>query len=99
MELAANPLPLDDSSSSFDPPADSPAAPPTPAEQAWEAYCSHVRKYFYAPDLEAMEIVLAACAAHFHKGSDPAWLLVLGPSGGDKTSVIINSLLEISSVH
>lgn len=69
------------------------------ADTAWNAYASHVRKYFYAPDLDAVEIVLSSCCSHFHKGTDPVWLFVLGPSGGDKTSVVINSILDLPTVE
>lgn len=68
-------------------------------EKAWTAYTDHVKEWFFNPDLEAVRITLAAAASHFHKDCDPLWLFILGPSSGDKTSLCINSLLDLSQVH
>jgi hypothetical protein len=66
---------------------------------AWNDYIGHLNQYFYNPDTEAVEIVLSVLASHFHKDCDPIWLFVNGPSGGDKSSVCINSILDIPNVH
>src|SRR5437762_963555 len=73
--------------------------PDTPVKNAWDDYTNHIKKWFFNPDLEAVQVTLAAAASHFHKDCDPLWLFILGPSGGDKTSLCINSLLELSQVH
>jgi len=65
----------------------------------WDNYTSHLRKWFYNPDIEAAAITLAAAAAHFHKDSDPCWLFIIGPSSGDKTSICIQSISGLSQVH
>jgi hypothetical protein len=68
-------------------------------ESAWTSYTAHLNKWFFKPDIEAVRIVLSVAAAQFHKSCDPVWLMVLGPSSGDKTSICINSLLDIPNVH
>lgn len=72
---------------------------PPPIKEAWDAYTKHLKEYFYNPDIEASTISLAAAASHFHKDCDPCWLFILGPSSGDKTSICINSLLNLPTVH
>lgn len=70
-----------------------------PVQIAWDAYTNHVKEWFFKPDLEAARITLAAAASHFHKDCDPCWLFILGPSGADKTSLCINSLLDFPQVR
>lgn len=72
---------------------------PETIQRAWESYTSHLKEWFYNPDIEAARITLAAVASHWHKDCDPCWLFILGPSSGDKTSVCINSLLDLPEVH
>lgn len=72
---------------------------PSPVQAAWDDYVQHLEKWFYKPDVEAASIALSAVASHFHKNCDPCWLFILGPSGGDKTSICINSLLSLPMVH
>src|SRR5438445_4197967 len=72
---------------------------PDPVKEGWEAYTTHVKRWFFQPDLEAVRVTLAAAASHFHKDCDPFWLFILGPSGADKTSLCINSLLDLPQVH
>jgi hypothetical protein len=71
----------------------------SPVQAAWLAYTAHLNRWFYNPDIEAARITLAVATAHFHKDCDPVWLFVLGPSSGDKTSICINSLLDLPQVH
>lgn len=78
------------------------SATPNPAnmvEVAWIEYVNHLKKWFYNPDIEAVQITLAAVTAHFYKNCDPCWLFILGPSGGDKTSININSIVDFPQVH
>lgn len=70
-----------------------------PITIAWDTYIAHLKKWFYNPDIEALQVTLAVAASHFHKDCDPIWLFVLGPSSGDKTSICINSLLDLPQVH
>lgn len=71
----------------------------SPIQEAWTNYVKHLNEYFYSPDTEAVEIVLSVIASHFHKECDPIWLFIVGPSGGDKSSVCINTTLDIPNVH
>lgn len=72
---------------------------PSAIKDAWESYTKHLKENFFNPDLEAARISLTAAASHFHKDCDPCWLFILGPSSGDKTSICINSLLDLPEVH
>lgn len=72
---------------------------PSASEKAFTLYTKHLKEWFFNPDIEAARITLAAAASHFHKDCDPCWLFILGPSSGDKTSVCINSLLDLPQVH
>lgn len=75
------------------------ASPVNEINEAWTAYIKHLNEYFYNPDTEAVEIVLSVIASHFHKECDPIWLFIVGPSGGDKSSICINTTLDIPNVH
>jgi uncharacterized membrane protein len=72
---------------------------PVTIQTAWDSYTKHLHTYFYNPDTEAVRIALTVAASHFHKNCDPIWLFVLGPSSGDKTSIVINSLQSLPEVH
>lgn len=76
-----------------------PLAPDSTVMENWEAYKLHLNKWFFKPDIQAAEVALSAVASHFHKGCDPCWMFILGPSSGDKTSICINSLLDLPNVH
>lgn len=65
----------------------------------WSSLVDHVRDWFHDPDIGALEISLSAVASHYHEGADPAWLFVIGPSGGDKSSIIVNSCLGMENAH
>lgn len=98
--MALVPVPLPNSQ--LETPDSSPSPNPdlsNPVIAAWQAYTNHIKKWFYNPDIEAVQITLAVAASHFHKDCDPIWLFVLGPSSGDKTSICINSLLNLPQVH
>lgn len=52
----------------------------------------HLEKWFYRPDLEAVEVVLSTVIAHHTSQAEPVWLFVLGPSGSGKTAICIQSV-------
>ncbi len=56
---------------------------------------SYLLKEFHNPDIEALEIVLAACVAHYHLELDPVWLFVIGPSGSGKTAMTIQACMDL----
>lgn len=58
--------------------------------QRWEAIASHLEKWFYQPDLQALEIILSVAYAHNFpgKGEKPVWIFVIGASGSAKTSIV-----------
>ena len=76
-----------------------PISQDNPVIQAWAELTSHLRKWFYNPDIEALQVTLAVATSHFHKDCDPIWLFVLGPSSSSKTTICINSLLDLPQVH
>src|SRR2546423_12474459 len=96
LPLGGSPLPSTHDSTSTQ---TAPISLENPIQNAWHSYAEHVKKWFFNPDLQAVEISLAICSAHFHKECDPVWCHFLGASGGDKTSVIINSILSLPQVH
>src|SRR5215472_2555348 len=65
----------------------------------WNEYVAFLRKWFFNPDIQAAEITLSAVAAHFYKDSEPAWLFILGPSSGDKSSICIRQVTDLPLVH
>jgi len=48
-----------------------------------------LRKNFYKPDIQAIQIVLGAILAHRLNLGDPAWLFVVAPPGSGKTTMSI----------
>lgn len=65
----------------------------------WDRLVTHIKEYFYNPDIGALEIALSVAASHFHYDADPVWLFILGNSGGDKTSVIINCIMGLPETY
>ena len=61
----------------------------------WKVLVEHLQKYFFRPDLEALEVALSAVASHAAIKGDPVWLFVQGPSGSGKGEIIVNSLRNI----
>lgn len=61
----------------------------------WTRLTDHLTKWFYKPDLEALETVLSAVAAHPIIKGDPIWLFVQGPSGSGKSEIIVNALRKM----
>lgn len=52
----------------------------------------YLNKHFHRPDLEALDVALAAYRAHYFDGSKPIWLWIVGTSGSGKTEIAIKSL-------
>jgi len=64
----------------------------TEAQQAaWKKLSEHLERWFYKPDLQALEAVLTAAFAHRYVQADCLWLFVVGPSRSGKTAVCINA--------
>ena len=68
----------------------------TSQAERWTAICQYLNKRFYKPDCEALAISLSAYVAHWSLDDDPVWLFVVGPSGTGKTSIIANSLADLT---
>lgn len=56
---------------------------------------NHIDRWFFRADIEALEVVLSAVAAHPAIKGDPIWLFVQGPSGSGKGEIIVNSLRKM----
>lgn len=65
---------------------------------AFTSLCSHLKQWFYQPDIEALEIVLAVAASHYSDG-DPTWLFIVGPPATGKTSGAIQALRYVPQVY
>lgn len=63
----------------------------TVALTAFAALTSHLKQWFYKPDIEALEITLAVAASHYAPG-DPTWLFLVAPPATGKTSAGIQVL-------
>ncbi len=57
----------------------------------WKEFTDHLAKWYYRPDLEALEVVLSALCSHYTIDSDPIWLFLIGPSSSGKTSIAVNA--------
>lgn len=69
--------------------ATTPTAVTAPArEDAWLGLQMVLLENLHDPDCEAVQVVVAAYAAHRLKQGPPPWLLVVGPSGSSKTLVV-----------
>lgn len=71
----------------------------TPVQKAWAAYVAHLQKWFYDPDIQAAAITIATAVSQYSTSSQPVWLFVLGPPGGDKTSICANTVSEFPNAH
>ncbi len=71
---------------------------PSAVSQTWQAYTSHVSQHWRLPDLESVEICLAAAVAH-NSPADPVSLFVIGPPGSGKTSININTLWSLPHTY
>jgi len=61
------------------------------ARETWRKFCAHAEKWFYRPDLEAVEILLSCVIAHRSNQPEPCWCFFVGPSGSGKTALLIKS--------
>lgn len=59
----------------------------------------YLNSVFFKPDLEALDIIFAACRAHFFKGAKPVWLWVVGLSGTGKTDAGIQAISGIPLIR
>jgi hypothetical protein len=64
----------------------------------WQALSSHINRWFYKADIQALSCILAACAAHYDLTSPPVWLFVVGPSSSGKTRICVDPLESLSHV-
>jgi len=55
-------------------------------------FCAYISKSFFAPDIQAVRIILGAAFAHYIKDLPPIWLFVVGPPSSGKTSITIEAL-------
>lgn len=55
--------------------------------------------HYYAPDLHAIEIILATIVSHYFETSDPVWIMVVGRPRSGKTSLGINPLQGFPETH
>lgn len=51
-----------------------------------------LERYYFEPDIPALTVALSIYCAHTSLQDDPVWSFFVGPSGGQKTSVIIRGL-------
>ena len=65
----------------------------------WGDLSQKLHEWFYEPDLEALKVTLSCAIAHYFKEEDPVWLMVLGPSGTGKSSVIMTPLSALDEVY
>lgn len=65
---------------------------------SWTALETHINKFFFEPDIEALRIVLASIACHLNPG-DPVSLFIQGPPGSGKTKLHINAILGLPQTH
>lgn len=67
--------------------------------QAWSELSSHLSKWFYRPDLEALRIIYSAVAAHHLPKTEPIWPIVIAPPSSGKTSIAVSPLLALENSH
>ena len=63
----------------------------TATSTIFDQLTSHLKQWFYQPDIEAVEIVFAVAASHYVAG-DPTWLFLIAPPATGKTSAGIQAL-------
>lgn len=54
---------------------------------------------YHLPDLEAVDLILAAYRSHYYTGIKPVWLWVVGTSGSGKTEIGLRCLEGLPLVH
>lgn len=58
-----------------------------------------LERYYFEPDIRALTVALSIYCAHTSLQDDPVWSFFVGPSGGQKTSVIIRGLSFLPNTH
>ncbi len=67
--------------------------------QEWNALVAHVEEHYYKPDIWALRAALSVATAHHFPQDEPIWLMVIGPPGSGKTSVVIGSVLSMPNTY
>lgn len=67
--------------------------------QEWNALVAHIEEHYYKPDIMALRTALAVGTAHHFPQDEPIWLMVIGPPGSGKTSVVIGSVLSMPGTY
>ncbi len=70
----------------------------TSAHHAWTRLTEHLQEWYYQPDLEALEITLAAVCSHYLISADPVWLFVVAPPSTGK-NIILDGLAGLENTH
>ena len=60
--------------------------------ERWRRVSEFAHRWFYQPDMQALQIALAAARAHFYAQCLAVWLMVVGPSASGKTTLVIDAL-------
>jgi hypothetical protein len=66
---------------------------------AWTNLTSHLNKWFYKPDIEALRIIYSAVASHYLLSTEPIWPIVIAPPSSGKTSIAVSPLMSLEGSH
>lgn len=61
----------------------------------WNDLKDHLEENYHKPDIGALATALSVATAHYFPQDEPIWLMIVGPPGSGKTSVCINSVLQL----
>jgi hypothetical protein len=64
----------------------------------WQAVEDTLTRYWYQPDLQAIQVQLACIAAHYITEYPPAWCMSIAPPGSAKT-VILEAMKGLPNFH
>lgn len=67
--------------------------------EQWNRLVGHIKEYYYKPDIDALRTALSVATAHHFKQDEPIWLMIVGPPGSGKTSIVIGSILSMPEVY
>jgi hypothetical protein len=73
--------------------------PASTAKLAWENLIEWVEAHYYQPDTEALATAMSVAMSHYFKQDEPVWLMVLGPPGTGKTSIVVNCVNAMPEVY
>jgi len=76
-----------------------PVPKPTPKEVQLLQLKEFLELYYFEPDIQALTVALSIYCAHTSLQDDPVWSFFVGPSGGQKTSVVIRGLSFLPNTH